>query len=366
MDVKENKVHHGLEYKYQPRTLPQRVKKKGIYFYCVQMAKFRAGYPSYTLLLLSLLLSLLLHHGPSNAVSVQEENGESDGGNDPVVHYDLSQWMNNRGFGNSNSPGNFDGANNYFAQGDSATIYVGAVPYLTRMGERYDNIEAGNQTLSFNKSQTLGALHLLVSSSYGPVRSNVKVNYEDGTYSNTQLTVPDWQVQFHNQIDRIDLLDWKLEGNPATIQGALFSVPVYTDPTKAASSITIETLKGLHIFAATAYPSKGLRIVSARPTTQWQDNPRNKIVRVRIQNTAPSWAKSIRVEISGSGINTMQEGLLRSLAPGHIRSINVVISTEQGSIHATVTANSETLDEIAKQDFDLFISHPEPYQPTEG
>ncbi|KAF7724200.1 hypothetical protein EC973_001219 [Apophysomyces ossiformis] len=251
---------------------------------------------------------------------------------DDFVQLDLSKFVNNRGFGQG---GDFDGLGNYFKCKQllsSSSLNVGTIPFKTRIAiegevQQQDNAMARGQVITL-PNDYFGALYMLVSANHGPVMTKMVVTYQDGSQSTTTLTIPDWQVQ---RMDRYNSIPCQVNTGAT---GALFSVPVFVDPSKALSHLTFpytDTLGGfrpaLHVFAITLVRESDIRIIQARSTTRWTGKQENQVIEVQLHNSASVWGKDIQVEIDGPLVKTAEPGRIVTIAPGHLQKVDVAVHT---------------------------------------
>lgn len=254
------------------------------------------------------------------------------------VQYDLEKFINNKGFG---PDGNLDDLGNHFvcdlpAAGNS--IQIGTIPYTITEKRQRDNVYAQGQVITINAS--LGALYLLVTASHGPIRAQIVVTYQDGSTSSTLLQVPDWVAP---KITTYDVIPCKVNTGAT---GYLLSMPVYIDPAKPVSHLTLPYASGtlcptLHIFGLTGVTSTVAHVVSAVATSDFEEeeeddddeqpggssSSRYQYINVRVHNTGTQWLADINVEISGPLLETKQPGKIVKLAPGSISRARVLIHT---------------------------------------
>ncbi|KAK4519824.1 uncharacterized protein ATC70_010067 [Mucor velutinosus] len=258
---------------------------------------------------------------------------------DPV-HVNIDRWLNNKAFG---ANADFDGVGTYFEL-DSFQHPELLVQYKSSTSDIHDNIQpstANHVVIPLQQQQqaavrnvTLGALYMLVSSSHGPCTLDITVTYRDATKDKTTLSLPDWQDRYTNQMERYQAIQYPLSNSN---QGALFSVPIFVNPSKVPVSVTIpSTAKeaAIHIFAITAYIARPtLFIASIRPTREWI-NDQHQVVQVNLHNLNSKWVQNARVHVSSSQVSMMEVGYIKAIAPGHTRSVRVIVRA-----HANATSN---------------------------
>lgn len=255
-----------------------------------------------------------------------------------IIHVNIDRWLNNKAFGTN---GDFDGVGTFFQQDSLLQNSDLLVDYKnTRQKETMnDNIQqstANDVVIPLQdaalENVTLGALYLLVSSSHGSCTIDIAVTYNDATLDETTLSLPDWQDQYTNQMERYQAIQYPLSsGN----QGALFSVPIYVNPAKVPVSITIPSTNdeaAMHIFAITAYTSQSSLLVSSiRATNEWV-NDQHQVIQVKLHNLNTKWVQDARVHVSNSQVSTVEPGYIKAVAPGHIHSIRVTVQA-----HSTIS-----------------------------
>ncbi|GAN02175.1 glycoside hydrolase family 29 protein [Mucor ambiguus] len=273
------------------------------------------------------------------------------------IHVNLDPWLNNKAFG---ANADFDGVGTYFEL-DSFQHPELLVPYISATSGIHDNIQQSTandvviplQQQAAVANVTLGALYMLVSSSHGPCTLDITITYHDATRDETTLSLPDWQDQYTSQMERYQAIQYTLSNSN---QGALFSVPIFVSPSKIPVSITIpSTAKedAIHIFAITAYTVQpSLLMVSIRPTHEWI-NDQHQVVQVNLHNLHSKWVQNARLHVRSSQVSTIEAGHIKAIAPGHTRSVRVIVqahanATSDGVVSVQLTygsnSNSMTID----------------------
>ncbi|KAI8078705.1 alpha-L-fucosidase-domain-containing protein [Halteromyces radiatus] len=258
------------------------------------------------------------------------------------IFIDLTKVVNNRGFGIHD--GNFDGLDQYFTCSiltqQQPSMYIGNIPFQPiHSSNKFNDATARGQVITLPK-RTLGALYLLASASHGPVTtSHLAVTYQDGSISSTILDIPDWQVAQPEHIHRLDRTSCQIN---TQVNGSLYLVPLYVDPAKTVSHLTLpytypvgSFAQTLHIFAITAFPastSHAVHIISATPTLQWIQQESSQWIKVRIHNISPYCLDNVIVEINSNNhgkqendIQTIRHGHLQRFASGQIAVVKVAV-----------------------------------------
>lgn len=270
------------------------------------------------------------------------------------IHVAIDPWLNSKAFGSNTD---FDGVGTYF-EPDSFQHPELLVQYNSPTSGIHDNIQQSTaddvviplQQPAATRNVTLGALYMLVSCSHGPCTLDIAIIYHDNTIDKTTLSLPDWQDQYTDQMERYQAIQYSLSNSN---QGALFSVPVFVNPNKIPVSITIPpTAKeaAIHVFAITAYKAQpSLLVASIRPTHEWI-NDQHQVVQVNLHNLNSKWVQDARVHVSSSQVSTIEQGHIKAIAPGHTRSVRVIVqahanATSGGLVYIQSTHGSSiTLD----------------------
>ncbi|KAL9547918.1 hypothetical protein MBANPS3_005937 [Mucor bainieri] len=272
--------------------------------------------------------------------------------NNNPIHINIDKWLNNKAFG---ANADFDGLGTFFKL-DSFQHPDLLVPYYkssTSTSDIHDSIQQSStaddlviplpqqQQQTAKRNVTLGALYMLVSSSHGPCTLDITITYHDGTHDKTTLSLPDWQDPHTSQMERYQAIQYPLSnGN----QGALFSVPIFVNPSKRPISLTVppppppppstsNTEAAIHIFAITAYTSTtaALLVTSIRPTHEWI-NDQHQVVQVNLHNLHSKWVQNAYVHVRGSQVSTVEAGQIKAIAPGHTHSVRVVVQANSSTL----------------------------------
>ncbi|KAG2210920.1 hypothetical protein INT47_000077, partial [Mucor saturninus] len=248
----------------------------------------------------------------------------------------IAEYFDNKAFGDN---ANFDDGGAFFPGAiDTKARFL--INYNTRQTQNYDNIKADGQKISLNFTE-LGALYMLVSASHGPYTDEVSVVYKDGTKTTTALSLPDWQDIFVNQMDRYQAIQFptSIDGQ----QGALFSVPVFIDPTKVPDHLLLPTAHAgsyetMHVFSVTAYQTSTTMITSVQTTNEWVSQT-DQILLVKIQNTSPIWIKDVKIQLDHPHVKTIKNGLIEAVAPGHIQTAQIIVQNmeQKNDVNVTMT-----------------------------
>ncbi|KAI8335348.1 alpha-L-fucosidase-domain-containing protein [Chlamydoabsidia padenii] len=225
----------------------------------------------------------------------------------------------------------------------SNRFQIGNVPFqLIPQDHPHNEATASGQVITLPK-QPLGALYLLVAVNHGPVTStHLAITYQDGSISSTIIDVPDWQISQPKDIQRLDHVS--CQTNRAGVNGTLFLVPLFVDPAKTVSHLTLpytypvgSFAPTLHTLAITAYPAQGVHVISLSPTEHGSEF---EYVRVRLHNTSPYFLSQLKVSIApddddGEKENnvfyTVHDGMMHRLGPGQIAVVRVPIDRRSSS-----------------------------------
>lgn len=273
---------------------------------------------------------------------------------DRIIHVNIDQWFNNKAFG---ANGDFDGMGTFFQQDSllqnlDLLVDYKSIPQKEMINDNIQQSASNDIIISLQdvaiENVTLGALYMLVSSSHGSCTIDIAVTYNDATLDKTTLSLPDWQDQYTNQMERYQAIHYPLSnGN----RGALFSVPIYVNPAKVPVSITIPSTNveaAMHIFAITLYTSQSSLLVSSvRATNEWI-NDQHQVIQVNLHNLNVKWVQDARVRVSNSQVSTVEPGYIEAVAPGHINSVRVIVQAHStisnGLVSVTYPSNSKTTD----------------------
>lgn len=247
---------------------------------------------------------------------------------------DINPWLDNKGFG---STANFDDSGTYFDGSlDTSDLLI---KYNTNHDTQiYDNIKSNGQMIAL-KYSPLGAIYMLVSTSHGPMTASVNITYTDGSQDSTVLSLPDWQDEFVNQMDRYQVLTYAT--NIKGRQASVFSAPIFVNPSKIPAYLILPLASNgyetMHVFAVTAYDSSNAITASVESTDEWI-NETDQVILVKIHNTSPFWIKDVTVNISSSNnVKTVKKGVLEAIAPGHAQMVQVIVRKTQQQTQASVT-----------------------------
>ncbi|KAI8331058.1 glycoside hydrolase superfamily [Chlamydoabsidia padenii] len=311
----------------------------------------------------------------------------------PVIHLNLANQFNHRAFGDG---ANVDGfGQHYLSQHkEPQELSIGgglitfANPIPSRSGDTsFDNIciqgnDKPHLVYEFsNSTPPIGGLYLLISSSHGPVITNVKILYQDASLSVSRLVIPDWQQE--KDLDQVEKWDGLTRpvSNSDTL-GGIYSIPVYLDPARtvisieitipsqestlssprnnngaidlsAATSPSLQRQQGdpfspsIHLFAITALAnsipmstttndalttrSAALHMTAARATRRFWNNDTILIpvLLFRLHNVGSVWVDDIILTVTSDlGVKTIYPGKLDHIAPGHVSSLDVGIQID--------------------------------------
>lgn len=262
------------------------------------------------------------------------------------MHINLDPWLNNKAFGAMNA--DFDGVGTHFKadsfQHPELLIHYKR-PTTTSTSDNIQQSTANDVVIPLQQQQraatrnvTLGALYMLVSCSHGPCTLDITITYSDATRDRSTLSLPDWQDQYTSQMERYQAIQYTLSNSN---QGALFSVPIFVHPSKIPVSMTIPSTAtkeaALHVFAITAYTTQpSLLVASIRPTHEWIHD-QHQVVQVNLHNFHSKWVQHARVHVSSSQVSTIEAGHIKAIAPGHTRSVRVIVQANSTSSNTLVS-----------------------------
>lgn len=287
-------------------------------------------------------------------------------------YINLKPFLNNKG---ASGPGsNFDGLDTFatcFSKDDPFTI--GNMDFKLSYTKEYDNILCGGQNITFPR-QRYGGIYILGAVNHGPITTPITLVYQDGSQYTTTLNLPDWQVDYPQQIHRIDHTPCALSNrNNAT----LLLIPLLVDPSKQLSHMLLPVNPGvgsfqpaLHIFGITTVSEKIINILAVKGTQRWWERSKTKeypIVSVRLQNTSPQWMQDLTVYVKGPLFKTQYHGYIKRLAPGHVVNVDVAIHTIRkdrfkSSIDVEVYDEEKLISSTSLEHVKLGITT---YEPTE-
>lgn len=247
----------------------------------------------------------------------------------------LTKYYNNQGIGIGAS---IDGMGGGFPSNlipNGGVINVGNIQYnLTMQGN--DNIAVSGQLLAVTP-QRYGALYILATATYGPYTNTITAVYDDGSSDITSIVVPDWQsngVYVGFQSPSIIV-----SHSVTDITGYMFSVPIYVNPKKNLTKVTLPGgnlnigTSALHIFSASAIQAANdsdLSFVRAVATSSKVPDDFGKLwqmVEADVHNSGTQWARGVQVMVIGSGIKTVVPGIIDFLAPGERQTVYMGVST---------------------------------------
>ena len=170
----------------------------------------------------------------------------------------LTALFNNNAFGNAPGQANFDESGFSYPSNQlpaSGQITIQGIPYqfLNNGSGTNDNILAFGLSIPV-PTGNYRQVFLLIAASWGPVTSNVTIQYADGSTSNQNITVPDWYKG-------TGVLNTTYRYTPNTIDYhpvAIYALSITLDPTRTFQSLVFpqfqfgpHTNGRIHIFALT-------------------------------------------------------------------------------------------------------------------
>lgn len=291
---------------------------------------------------------------------------------------DLQKVVNNQGYGEQG--GNLDGLGNHFSCPDLvSSSRIGTIPFaLTDSKNKNNDATAAGQVITLPKRR-LGALYLLATTTHGPVTSShLAITYQDGSILSTIIDIPDWQVSQAKDIERLDLMS--CETNHRGINGSVFLVPLYVDPAKSVSHLTLPYTSSvgsfgstLHTFAITALPATpgGAKILSMWATSEFETSGAAefelKWFRARVQNTSPRFLARLKISIEGATV--VKQDALHRLGPGQIAIVRLAVQVSSSTQPRLVTMSSKSWlgvqTTVAQDTFQLDFSNMTEYTQDE-
>lgn len=327
---------------------------------------FHYRYASIALLLV--LVNTIIYYQVYQLASIDQD----------YIFIDLQKIYNNRGYGEQGS--NLDGLGNHFSRPDFVSSpRIGTIPFAVVDSKNNDNdATAAGQVITLPKRR-LGALYLLATATHGPVTSShLAITYQDGSISSTIIDIPDWQVSQAKDIERLDLMS--CETNHRGINGSVFLVPLYVDPAKPVSHLTLPYTSSvgsfgptLHTFAITALPATpgGAKILSMWASSEFETSGAAefelKWFRARVQNTSPRFLSHLKITIEGARV--VKQGVLDRLGPGQIAIIRLAVQVSSLAQPRQVTVSSKSWlgvqTTVAQDTFELDLTNMTEYTHNE-
>lgn len=270
----------------------------------------------------------------------------------PPFSIPLKQYLNNKAFG---AGGDVDHIGTAFTT-KKTTELPGNYTY-----SEFDNVEISNtgKVISLGKVASLGALYVLASVSHGPLTIDASVIYDDNTQDTTTLSIPDWQDEHVNEMQRYKVIQYPLSNGR---QGALFQIPIYTNPLKTPTELQFSSPNNskasLHLFTVTAYPVKGVIVSDVKVTNEWR-NKKDQVLLVELHNTGTSWVRNATIHVTSDFVKTVKHGLAELIAPGHVHCVQVVIQSsghkQQKEEYVTISVSGVKLQYQIKLDSELSV-----------
>jgi hypothetical protein len=179
--------------------------------------------------------------------------------------------FDNNGITDGTNPatGDFDGDGNTYPAGQLAahglapgtTLTVNGISFSWQSEAGYpDNVVAAGQTITVDAPAGTTQVGFLGSSSYGPLRGTVKLNYSDGTSARALLGLSDWAHEGGRSTSSYgDVLVAKIPyrnntvGTREILSTYLYEASAPVDPAKRLASVTLPPASlgpgELHVFA---------------------------------------------------------------------------------------------------------------------
>ncbi|KAL3418009.1 glycoside hydrolase family 29 protein [Phlyctema vagabunda] len=253
------------------------------------------------------------------------------------VHVPLDAYFNNAGFAMDAGEASFDKLNQSLPARNlpSGGFYNSTKTGISFLFPGYqgknvsDNVIMANQTIEVAEANYF-SVHMLVAADSAATAANVTFNYADGSSSLSEvrtepffsfltiykgeITMPSYFTNNGTNYNTTNIFEWI---------GSL-------DHSKNLTSITFPDTTNLtsgsrlHVFAASLWQDSGIHLQYLRPTQKTLGN-KVQTVEVVINNAGPEWVKGdgVEVTIEGEGIETVEPGFIKRLAPGDQKKINV-------------------------------------------
>ena len=191
---------------------------------------------------------------------------------------DLSSYFNRDGISWDNNRGNLDGSEGYDADGFSDNITCRDCGILFLIGSRMD----GQKNMVSTSSQTIdlpnghySALHILGASiGSGSVQSGtLRVNYQDGSYSNVTLRLSDW-CQSPETGEHVAILIGHRHsgGQDQVVKCRVFHREISLDSNKIVENIVLPNNQYMRILAITVSRRDYPILVKPENSSQINDN----------------------------------------------------------------------------------------------
>ncbi|KAK3700557.1 hypothetical protein LTR37_015885 [Vermiconidia calcicola] len=271
------------------------------------------------------------------------------------IPIDLSQLVNNRGFGMIPGDANFDGIHSgYPAQylPPANFTYSGVnfvFPQYKESGD--DNVLAQGQTIQPPKGRYF-SVHMLAAAETAIATGFVNATFSDGTTTSSPVLVdPFWDWPYPYGGDLIFphyLTNSSVDYNRSMI----FQSINWLDSTKELVSLQLPNVTAgastgvggeveetrLHIFAVSMVPATGsgidLEVQFARSTRMWMEGTnKTQIVEVRVNNMGDQWVladDSVKVTVSASRLRTVVPAVINRLRPGDQAILHVGVKNTEG------------------------------------
>ncbi|KAL1615240.1 hypothetical protein SLS54_009171 [Diplodia seriata] len=271
----------------------------------------------------------------------------------------LTQYLNNRAFGNFPGDADFDGSLQSYPASEltysgSFTSSATGVDYLfpaVHLSNASDNVLCLGQTVSVPPAGYLSAQLLVASDKRDTIVSdNITFTYADNTTSVSEIRAEPWWAfltMFKGEI----ILPYRFLSNDTNFNTThVFEWTGALDPTKQLTSIslpsTANTTTGrMHVFALSLRSAAGVHVHHIRPTQKQDEGDAPvQLVEVTIGNSGPTWihGDGVEVSIEAPGVETVKPAMVKRLRVGDQKKVNVGVV---GSTNATAVVKLSSKNE---------------------
>lgn len=276
------------------------------------------------------------------------------------ISVDLSEYLDNRGFGMQPGDANFDGTDSSYPAAEMPPahfVYNGFnfnFPQYKAAGN--DNVIADGQTIDIPEGRYV-RVSMLAASEEGLASGTVNATYADGTTTTGAVLVPSWwswPYPFGGDI----VMPYYLNNESVDYNRSnIFQTDTWLDGSKNLSSLILPIASGadsgpggsgietrLHIFAISLLPAAAengfqLEVQEARTTQKWlTGSNKTQIVEVVVNNVGDDWVNNQRpvdVTIQASGLNVVQPATINRLRPGDQAIVEIGVSNSEDTPEGT-------------------------------
>ncbi|KAL1644998.1 hypothetical protein SLS58_004069 [Diplodia intermedia] len=271
----------------------------------------------------------------------------------------LTQYLNNRAFGNFPGDADFDGSLQSYPASSlpysgSFTSSATGVDYLfpaVHLSNTSDNVLCLGQTVPIPPAGYLSAQLLVASDKRDTIVSdNITFTYADNTTSVSEIRAEPWWAYLTVYKGEI-ILPYRFLSNDTNFNTThVFEWTGALDPTKQLTSIslpsTANTTTGrMHVFALSLRSAAGVHVHHIRPTQKQDEGDASvQLVEVTIGNSGPTWihGDGVEVSIEAPGVETVKPAQVKRLRVGDQKKINVGVV---GSTNATAVVKLSSKNE---------------------